>query len=177
MQTRGRGVRDLKNQLLKYAWIKKGDGRTGKDFKSLDWWSKIDHLQYTLKICQGIDFNPAIPHYGVGFCYTTPNTAVPRRVLQQTGRIRKFAKNQLREHPTVYFAVGERVTVKHLPVFGFKYIEKYANEQEFFMQAVVQHHSVNIKKYFDWLYEPEPVWRQLYLMVMNERETFLRYPA
>ena len=166
----------FKKQMLKYAWIRKGDGRTGKDFKSLDWWSKIDHLQYTLKICQGIDFNPAIPHYGVGFCYTTPNTAVPRRVLQQTGRIRKFAKNTMREHPTVYFAVGERVTVKHLPVFGLKQIEEYANDQEFFMQAVVQHHSVDIKRYFDWLYEPEPVWRKLYLMCMNERETFLRYP-
>ena len=166
----------FKKQLLKYAWIHKGDGRTGQDFKSLDWWAKIDHLQYTLKICQGIDFNPVIPHYGVGFCYTTPNTAVPRRVLQQTGRIRKFAKNNLRDHPTVYFAVGERVTVKHLPVFGLKHIEEYANQQEFFMQAVVQHHSVNIKKYFDWLFEPEPVWRQLYLMCMNERETFLRYP-
>ena len=173
---RGTDGPSFKKQLLKYAWIRKGDGRTGQDFKSLDWWSKIDHLQYTLKICQGIDFNPAIPHYGIGFCYTTPNTAVPRRVLQQTGRIRKFASNTHREHPTVYFAVGERVTVKHLPVFGIKHIRKYANDQEFFMQAVVQHHSVNIKKYFDWLFEPEPVWRQLYLMCMNERETFLRYP-
>ena len=173
---KGDGVQTLKKQLLRYAWIKKGDGRTGQDFKSLDWWSKIDHLQYTLKICQGIDFNPAIPHYGVGFCYTTPNTAVPRRVLQQTGRIRKFAQNKIREHPTVFFAVGTRVTVKHLPVFGLKRIEKFAADQEYFMQAVVQHHSVDIKKYFDWLYEPEPVWRQLYLMAMNERETFLRYP-
>ena len=123
-----------------------------------------------------MDFNPAIPHFGIGFCYTTPNTAVPRRVLQQTGRIRKYAKNEIREHPTVFFSVGDRVTVKHLPVYGLKNIEKYANEQEYFMAAVVKHHSVDIKKYFDWLYEPAPVWRKLYLMQMNERETFLRFP-
>ena len=51
-------------------WIHKGDGRDGSAFKSLDWWSKIDHLQYTLKICAGVDFNPKVPHYGVGFAYT-----------------------------------------------------------------------------------------------------------
>ena len=34
------------------------------------------------------------------------------------------------------------------------------------MAAVVKHHSV----------EPAPVWRKLYLMQMNERETFLRFP-
>ena len=43
---------------FKYAWIFKSDGRTNKDFKNVDWWADIDHLQYTLKICQGVDFNP-----------------------------------------------------------------------------------------------------------------------
>ena len=136
---KGDGEGTLKKQLLRYAWIKKGVGRTGKDFKSLVWWAKI-------KICQGIDFNPAIPHYGVGFCYTTPNTAVPRRVLQQTGRIRKFAQNKIREHPTVFFAVGSRVTVKHLPVFGLKRIEKFAADQEYFMQAVSKQTSSSLIK-------------------------------
>ena len=162
--------------LLKYAWIKKGDGRKGADFKSLDWWSELDHLQYTLKICQGMDFNPKTPHFGVGFCYSTPNTAVPRRVLQQVGRTRRYAQNPVVDVPTIYFAIGERVMVKHLPVCGMRNIEKFANEQEYFMQTVVKHHSVTIKNYFDWMFAPEPVWRKLYMRVMNEREVFLRYP-
>ncbi|HIB86016.1 TPA: hypothetical protein EYO57_02225 [Candidatus Poribacteria bacterium] len=161
---------------MRYAWIHSRDGRTGKDFGTLDWWSKIDHLQYTLKVCQGLDYNPENPHYGVGFCYTTPNTCVPRRALQQTGRVRKLAKNPLHEHPTVYFAISDRVMVKHLPVFGRKRIEEYAQQQEYFMKAVVKHHSVKVENYFDWMFKPEPVWRKLYIMVMNERETYLRYP-
>ena len=124
-----KGDNTLQRRQFKYEWIHKGDGRDGSAFKSLDWWSKIDHLQYTLKICAGIDFNPKIPHYGVGFCYSTPNTAVPRRVLQQTGRIRKYAPNSLYEHPTIFFAIGDRVTVKHLPVVGFDSIKDYANKQ------------------------------------------------
>jgi len=163
-------------KMLSYAWIKKGDGRTGADFRTLDWWSKIDHLQYTLKICQGIDFNPVVPHFGVGFCYTTPNTAVPRRVLQQAGRIRKYAENEVVQRPTVYFAVGEKVVVGHLKICGFKSIQEYASRQEYFMKAVVKHHSALTSGYFEYLFEPEPVWRRLYLMVINERETFLRYP-
>ena len=87
---------DVLQKLLKYAWVKAGDGRTGKDFRTLDWWAQLDHLQYTLRICQGMDFNPPVPHFGIGFCYTTPNTAVPRRVLQQTGRTRKLAVNPVR---------------------------------------------------------------------------------
>ena len=172
----GPGDNSLQKKQFKYSWIHKGDGRDGKAFQSLDWWSKIDHLQYTLKICQGIDFNPAIPHYGVGFCYSTPNTAVPRRVLQQSGRIRKYAPNSLYEHPTIFFAIGSRVTVKHLPVVGLEEISKYADQQEYFMQAVAKHHSTVIKDYFSYLFKPEPLWRKLYLMVMNERETYLRYP-
>ena len=163
-------------KLLSYAWIKKGDGRTGADFRTLDWWSKIDHLQYTLKICQGIDFNPVIPHFGVGFCYTTPNTAVPRRVLQQAGRIRKYAPSH-HKRPTVYFAVGNKVVVGHLKVCGFKEIAEYAARQEYFMKAVVKHHGTTNGSYFEYLFEPEPVWRRLYLMVINERETFLKYPT
>ena len=163
-------------QLLRYAWIKKGDGRSGADFRNLDWWSKIDHLQYTLKICQGCDFNPKVPHFGVGFCYTTPNTAVPRRVLQQTGRVRKYATNKIHNRPTVYFAVGSKVSVKHLKMCGYKEIVDYAAKQEYFMKAVVQHHSKTLCSYFEYLFEPEPMWRRLYLMVMNERETFLHYP-
>ena len=163
-------------KMLSYAWIKKGDGRTGADFRTLDWWSKIDHLQYTLKICQGVDFNPKIPHFGVGFCYTTPNTAVPRRVLQQAGRIRKYAANEVTDRPTVYFAVGDRVSVGHLKVCGFKAIADHATRQEHFMKAVVQHHGKKVCSYFEYLFEPEDTWRRLYLMVMNERETFLHYP-
>ena len=44
------------------------------------------------------------------------------------------------------------------------------------MKTVVQHHSVNKQNYLSWFFKPEPVWRKLYIMVMNERETFLRYP-
>ena len=131
----------LQRRQFKYAWIHKDDGRTGKDFKSVDWWSKLDHLQYTLKICQGIDFNPPEAHYGIGFCYTTPNTAVPRRVLQQEGRIRKYADNPIREHPTVFFAVGDRVNVKRLSICGYKRLDAFAKEQECFMAAVAKHHS------------------------------------
>ena len=171
-----KGDNKLQRQLLQYAWVKRGDGRTGKDFRTLDWWSKIDHLQYTLKICQGLDFNPPKPCFGVGFCYTTPNTCVPRRNLQQITRIRKLKPNPVRQRPTVFFAVGERVMVKHLPVWGLAKIEKYANDQEYFMQAVVKHHSAKFNDFFAWHFKPEPVWRKLYLMVMNERETFLRYP-
>ena len=165
----------LQRRQFKYAWIHKDDGRTGKDFKSLEWWSKLDHLQYTLKICQGIDFNPPEAHYGIGFCYTTPNTAVPRRILQQEGRIRRYADNPIREHPTVFFAVGERVNVKRLHICGYKQLESFAKEQESFMGAVAKHHSRS-PDYFSWFFEPSPVWRKLYLMVMNERETFLMYP-
>ena len=161
---------------MRYAWIHRGDGRTGKDFGTLEWWSTIDHLQYTLKVCQGLDYNPETPHYGVGFCYTTPNTCVPRRALQQAGRVRKLAQNPLHEHPTVYFAVGTRVMVKHLPVFGRSRIEEYTKNQEYFMKSVVKHHSVKVENYFDWMFKPEEVWRKLYIMVMNERETFLRFP-
>ena len=161
---------------FKYAWIFKSDGRTNKDFKNVDWWADIDHLQYTLKICQGVDFNPPEAHYGIGFCYTSPNTAVPRRILQQEGRNRKYAPNPIREHPTMFFAINTTVTVKHLPVCGLTQIEKYADDQEFFMKTVVQHHSVNKQNYLSWFFKPEPVWRKLYIMVMNERETFLRYP-
>ncbi len=163
-------------KMLKYAWIKKGDGRTGADFRTLDWWAKIDHLQYTLKICQGCDFNPKVPHFGVGFCYTTPNTAVPRRVLQQAGRIRKYAANDIVDRPTVYFALGERVSVRHLKMCGFDDISSFAERQEYFMKAVVKHHSKVSYSYFEYLFEPEPLWRRLYIMVMNERETFLHFP-
>ena len=163
-------------KMLRYAWIKKGDGRSGADFRTLDWWSKIDHLQYTLKICQGCDFNPKVPHFGVGFCYTTPNTAVPRRVLQQTGRVRKYAPNRMHDRQTVYFAVGERVSVKHLKMCGYEEIAKHAKKQEYFMKTVVEHHSQKICSVFEYMFKPEPVWRRLYLMVMNERETFLHFP-
>ena len=44
------------------------------------------------------------------------------------------------------------------------------------MKTVVQHHSVNKQNYLSWFFKPEPVWRKLYIMVMNERVTFLRYP-
>ena len=40
---KGDGEGTIKKQLLKYAWVKRGDGRTGQDFKSVEWWSKIDH--------------------------------------------------------------------------------------------------------------------------------------
>jgi len=108
-------------RLLKYAWIRRGDGRSGSCFKSLDWWAGLDHLQYTLKICQGLDYNPPRPHFGVGFCYTSPNTACVRRVLQQLSRVRKFKKNSLCDTPTIYIALGKRVLVKHLPVCGTKH--------------------------------------------------------
>ena len=170
------GDNNLQRRQFSYEWIHKGDGRDGSAFKSLDWWSKIDHLQYTLKICAGVDFNPKVPHYGVGFAYSTPNTAVPRRVLQQCGRIRKYADNPLYDDPTIFFAIGDRVTVKHLPVVGLREIEEYADKQEYFMQAVATHHSTVIKDYFSYLFKPEALWKKLYLMVMNERETFLRFP-
>ena len=167
----------LQRKMLKYAWIRAGDGRTGADFRTLDWWGDLDHLQYTLKICQGMDFNPKNPHFGIGFCYTTPNTAVPRRVLQQNGRTRRFAANPIRDHPTIYFAVGDRVMVKHLPVCGYNQIAKYCDDQEYFMDAVVKHHSVTSRAGLaEWMCTPEPLWRELYIRVMNERETFLRYP-
>jgi hypothetical protein len=161
---------------LKYKWIHKGDNTTYKAFECLDWWGNLDHLQYTLKVCQGIDFNPQLPHYGMGFCYTTPNTAVPRRVLQQNGRIRALANNPLRKRPTVFFALGERVTVKHLRICGLEKLNDFAKKQKRFMEAVVKYHCVKFDKYWEWHFEPEPVWRKLYLMVMNERETYLRYP-
>ena len=44
------------------------------------------------------------------------------------------------------------------------------------MEAVVKYHCVKFDNYWEWHFEPEPVWRKLYLMVMNERETYLRYP-
>ena len=159
---------DQSLQLMKYAWIHKNDGRTGNDFKTLDWWSKLDHLQYTLKICQGLDFAPKTPHFGVGFCYTTPNTAVPRRVLQQDERVRAFAKNPVCDTPTIYFSLGTNVVVKHLPVHGLKNIERYANDQEYFMKAVVAHHNIQYKNAYEWMFKPEPVWRKLYMMSMNE---------
>ena len=161
---------------LKYKWIRKGDNTTSKDFECLDWWGRLDHLQYTLKVCQGIDFNPKQPHYGVGFCYTTPNTAVPRRILQQNGRIRALAKNPIRKRPTVFFALGERVTVKRLQICGVQNLDRFAKKQSYFMEAVVKYHGERPGRLCDWVYEPDPVWRKLYLMVMNERETYLRYP-
>ena len=100
-------------------------------FKNLDWWNDLDHLQYTLKICQGMDFNPPVPHFGCGFVYTTPNTAVPRRVLQQGSRARRFATSEQFQVPTVYFALGERVMVKHLPCCGLKKIEAFAASQAY----------------------------------------------
>ena len=156
-------------KLIKYAWIHKGDGRTGSDFKSLDWWSDLDHIQYTLKICCGLDYNPKEPHFQTGFCYTTPNTAVPRRILQQNERVRKLTTN------TVYFSLGTNVVVKHLPVFGLRNIEQYANDQELFMHAVVRHHNAKMN-IFDWMFQPEPGWKQMYLRCMNERECYLKYP-
>ena len=163
-------------KMLRYAWVKKGDGRSGADFRTLDWWSKIDHLQYTLKICQGCDFNPKVPHFGVGFCYTTPNTAVPRRVLQQTGRVRKYAPNRMHDTQTMYFAVGSKVSVPHLKMCGFTALANHAEKQEHFMKSVMEHHGKTATSYFEYFFKPEPVWRKLYLMVMNERETFLHYP-
>ena len=166
-----------KGITLRYAWIHKGDGRASKRFTSVDWWKRFDHLQYTLKVCQGIDFNPKPPHFGIGFCYTTPNTAVPRRVLQQNGRIRALdVPNTVRKRPTVFFALGDRVTTKHLRICGLKSLDSFARRQKYFMEAVVKHHSVKIDNYTHWVFEPEPLWRKLYLMVMNERETFLKYP-
>ena len=166
-----------KGYTLRYAWIHKGDGRASKRFTSVDWWKRYDHLQYTLKVCQGIDFNPKPPHFGIGFCYTTPNTAVPRRVLQQNGRIRALdVPNNVRKRPTVFFALGDRVTTKHLRICGLNSLDSYARRQKYFMEAVVKHHSVKIENYSHWVYEPERLWRKLYLMVMNERETFLKYP-
>ena len=43
------------------------------------------------------------------------------------------------------------------------------------MSAVAKHHSRS-PDYFSWFFAPAPVWKKLYLMVMNERETFLMYP-
>ena len=43
------------------------------------------------------------------------------------------------------------------------------------MAAVALHHSRS-PDYFSWFFAPAPVWKKLYLMVMNERETFLMYP-
>ena len=96
--------------------------------------------------------------------------------MQQCGRIRKYADNPLYDDPTIFFAIGDRVTVKHLPVVGLREIEDYADKQEYFMQAVATHHSTVIKDYFSYLFKPEPLWKKLYLMVMNDRETFLRFP-
>lgn len=166
-----------KGYTLKYAWIHKGDGRASKCFTSVDWWKRYDHLQYTLKVCQGIDFNPKPAHFGIGFCYTTPNTAVPRRVLQQNGRIRALdVPNTVRKRPTVFFALGDRVTTKHLRICGLTSLDSFARRQKYFMDAVVKHHSVKIDNYSHWVFEPTSMWRKLYLMVMNERETYLKYP-
>ena len=67
--------------------------------------------------------------------------------------------------------------MKHLPVCGFSQIAKYCDDQEHFMDAVVKHHSVASRAGLaEWMCTPEPLWRELYIRVMNERETFLRYP-
>ena len=86
----------------------------------------------------------------------------------------------MHDRQTMYFAIGEKVSVKRLKMCGYDEIANHAKKQEYFMEAVVNHHNKNTKKKicspFEYFFEPEPMWRRLYLMVMNERQTFLHYP-
>ena len=161
---------------IKYDWIHRDDGRDLSYFKPANVmreWSQLDLLMYTLKITQGVDYKPKEPHFGCGIVYTTPNTVVPRRVLQQAGRVRQLGKNPFADCPVTFFAFGSRVCRPHLPQCGLGRIRAFADEQEYFLDFVSKHYGHRAASV---LYEPSPMWREIYLHLANERETFLHYP-
>ena len=164
------------DRYIKHAWIHRDDGRDLSYFKPsnvMEEWSKLDLLMYTLKITQGVDYKPEEPHFGCGFVYTSPNTVVPRRVLQQTGRVRQLGKNPFANCPVTFFSFGAKVCRPHLPQCGLGRIRAFANEQEYFLDFVAQHWGQSLGSV---RYEPSPMWREIYLLLANERETFLHYP-
>ena len=136
-------------------------------------WSKLDLLMYTLKITQGVDYKPETPHFGCGFVYSTPNTVVPRRVLQQAGRVRQLGENPFANCPVTFFSFGAKVCRPHLPQCGLGRIRAFADEQEYFLDFVSKHYGGKCAMV---RYEPSPMWREIYLLLANERETFLHYP-
>lgn len=164
------------HRYLKHAWIHRDDGRPPAYFKPanlLHEWSSLDLLMYTLKITQGVDYSPKEPHFGCGFVYTTPNTCVPRRVMQQIARVRKLGKNPFADCPVIFFSFGTKICRGHLPQCGLSRITAFADKQEYFLDLVSKHWGAKLGSV---MCEPTPMWREIYLRLANERETFLHFP-
>ena len=115
---------------LKYSWIHKNDSLPSSSLTSSQiskTWPLLDHLQYTSRITSGLDYVKET--FQVGFCYSSVGLLVPRKLLQQIGRIRNWKKNKLAPCPVLYLALNTSFRGTTLGVRGLSRLRKYRDSQ------------------------------------------------
>ena len=73
-----------------YDWSQVGADTPVDRAAMLDWWSGLDHLQYTLKICLGMDFNPPDPcHHRSGPAFHLTQGTAGERIKPKYHNLRR----------------------------------------------------------------------------------------
>ena len=164
---------------LKYSWIHKHDKVPSSELTSSkinNTWPLLDHLQYTSKITSGLDY--CMSTFQVGFCYTSVGLLVPRKLLQQIGRIRSWKPNSLAPCPVMYMALNTSYRGPLLNITGLNNLIKYRDSQKNLSSS---YYATLMGKQAH-MFEAQfcegmpPEWADAILRLHNERETFAKYP-
>ena len=153
---------------IRYESIRKDDDHPAGHFtndKINIRWVQQQLLMFSPKITQGISFTQK--HFNVGFVIATVMTLLPRRVLQQIARIRCFAKNPFVNCPLLYLSMNVARKPKTYGILGLPALKKRMESERHFAQTLTT-------QFAGW--EPDEKWKEIYMHVQNERETFVRFP-
>ena len=161
-------VDDKDAPRIAYESIRKDDDHPAGHFtndKINIRWVKQQLLMFSPKITQGISFTRK--HFNVGFVIATVMTLLPRRVLQQIARIRCFAENPYVDCPLLFLSMNVARKPKTYGILGLPALRKRMESERHFAQSLT-------KQFAGW--EPNEKWKEIYMHVQNERETFVRFP-
>ena len=130
---------------------------------------------FTPRITQGIDFNPAQPHFEAGFIATSVNIVLPRRVCQQLGRIRHWKTSGGKKTP-IFLACSEKCRTPHVKAYGLHQVRQLFAKEEYLSDALVKCNNLKVEAAERIAPKVTPVWKELYIRLAAERQCFIKYP-
>ena len=163
---------------LSWEWVHQRDGHSPAHYtndKINARWPKLDHLMFTPKLTQGIDFNPTEPHFEIGFVSSSVNVVLPRRICQQLGRIRHW-KTSKGEKTPIFLAVNEACRVKHLKSYGLQSIRQLMDKEEYLSNALIKINGLTQDAADRIAPKVTKPWKELYIRLAAEKQAFIKYP-
>lgn len=156
---------------LRYEYVRKFDGRTGRDFETDEVnrrWAGLDLVMFSSKVTCGLNFTAK--HFARGMAYSTVNTVGALKLMQMIGRIRHYDA----EVPTLFFAFNGEIRSPHLNCTGLREIREFAEKQEHFANVLRLYWGT--RKLSPTEINPAKVWRDVFMFLAAQRQCLIKFP-